>query len=488
MVPFAKTGGLADVCGALPKALKNIGHDVRVIMPKYGSIYNEKYNLKLIKSDLKIQIGSQIVIAQIYEAKISNPEIIVYFVGNDKYFDRKEFYQENGKDYPDNAERFVFFSKAALAFIKSIGWEPHVIQGNDWQSALAIAYIKTIYKKDPFFAPIACVYSIHNMGYLGLFPKEKMPLTGLGWEYFKIDGLEFYDQVSFAKAGIVFADAISTVSETYAKEIQTEEYGHGLDGLMKKRSNDIFGIMNGIDYDFWNPETDPQISFNYNPKDLKGKANDKLSLQKKHGLENNKDVPLIGMISRITAQKGFDILLGAIEKIMSSGAQFIILGAGDPEIQNKLLSFEKKYKGRISVNLGFDAALAEMIYAGSDIFLMPSKYEPCGLGQLVSFKYGTVPIVRATGGLSDSVKNYNVTNEQGDGFVFKDYNTQALAEAVERAVLVFKNKNKWDKLIKKVMKYNFSWDIAAEKYIKLYKAAIQKLVLDMKAKKAQKGR
>lgn len=464
MVPFAKTGGLADVIGALPKALKKLGHDVRVIIPKYSAVDENKYNLKLIKSN-----------PDVYEAKIFDPEITVYFIDNKKYFDRKELYQENGRDYLDNAERFIFFSKAVLSFIKSLGWEPHILHANDWQSALQVAYIKTILYDDPFFSPIACVYSVHNMGYLGLFPKEKMPLTGLGWEYFGIDGLEFFGKIAFAKAGFIFADVISTVSETYAKEIQTKEFGHGLEGLAGKRSQDIFGIMNGVDYDIWNPEEDPHIQYNYDLNDLKGKALNKQALQKAHDLDKKKDIPIIGMVSRITVQKGFDILLESFEKIMELGCQFILLGAGEPLMEEEFRLLQKKYKGQVSINLGFDAALAQMIYAGSDMFLMPSRYEPCGLGQLISFKYGTVPIVRETGGLKDSVKDYFLNTGQGDGFVFRDYSGEALLQAVDRAVQAYKQKDKWLKLVKKVMKYDFSWDSAAVKYVKLYKEAIGRL-------------
>ncbi len=474
MVPFSKTGGLADVVGALPKVLKELGHDTRVIIPKYKSDGKLGITAKLILSGVEVQIGPERKKANIYEAKIPG-DAIVYLVESE-LFERDGLYQENGRDYPDNAERFIFFSKTVLALIKAIGWEPHVIHANDWQTALIPAYIKTSLSKDMFYNTIATVYTIHNMGYLGVFPADKMPLTGLGWEYFTPDTMEFWGNMCFSKAGIVYADVINTVSETYAGEIQTEEFGHGLDGLVRSRSKDVYGILNGIDYEVWDPKKDPCLKKHYSASDLRGKSANRTMLRKSCGLSQKKDTPIIGMVSRMTDQKGFDILSGCFEEIMASGAQFVLLGTGDPKYHELFRDFAKKYSGQVSVNIGFDSAAAPLIYAGSDMFLMPSKYEPCGLGQLISFKYGTIPVVRATGGLADTVLDLDADPGKGSGFIFKEYTSQALYGAVKRAAAKYASDKKgWSLTVKKVMEYDYSWSISAKKYVALYKKAIENL-------------
>ncbi len=474
MVPFSKTGGLADVAGALPKALKELGHDTRVIIPKYKSDGKLGITAKLLLSGLEVQMGPEKRKANIYETKIQG-DVIVYLVENE-FFEREGLYQEGGRDYPDNAERFIFFCKAALSLIKAIGWEPHVIHANDWQTALIPAYLKTMLSKDMFYNTIAAVYTIHNMGYMGIFPAEKMPVTGLGWEYFTPDTMEFWGNICFSKAGIVYSDVINTVSETYASEIQTEEFGHGLDGLVRSRVADVYGILNGVDYEVWDPKTDKNLKKHYSSSDLRGKAANKTMLRKSCGLSQKKDAPIIGMVSRLTDQKGFDILSGCFDEIMLSGAQFVILGTGDPKYHDLFTSYAKKYPGQISVNLGFDSAAAPLIYAGSDMFLMPSKYEPCGLGQLISFKYGTIPVVRATGGLADTVFDIDADPQKGNGFVFNDYTSAALLGVVKRAMLKYSSDKKaWSSTVKRVMEYDYSWQTSAKKYVALYKKAIENL-------------
>lgn len=476
MIPFSKTGGLADVAGALPKSLYDLGHDVRAIVPKYKMTDNGGFPLKLVSGDIEISIGQKIYRAEIFETKIPKTDVTVYLVGNEELFGRDGLYQENGKDYPDNAERFIFFCKAALEFLKKIGWEPHVIHCNDWQTALIPIYLKTVLSKDLFYNSIATVYTIHNMGYLGLFPAEKMPLTGLGWGYYTPDKLEFWGNVCFAKAGLIYSDIINTVSETYSHEIQTEEFGHGLDGLLRSRVQDVCGVVNGIDYDIWDPKTDPNLAAKYSVSDMKGKASDKNRLRKVMRLPQKRDTAVIGMVSRMTDQKGFDILSQAFPDIMKLPVQFVLLGAGDPKYQDAFSSFTKQYKGKVAINIGFDSAVAPVIYAGADIFLVPSLYEPCGLSQLISYKYGTIPAVRATGGLADTVRNYDPSTEDGDGFVFSEYTPASLYHCIERAVNVYKkDKKKWQALVKKVMKYDYSWDVSAKKYVAIYKKAIDKL-------------
>jgi len=476
MVPFCKTGGLADVAGSLPKAVKALGHDVRAIIPKYKMVDDGHFRLKTLFETIPVRVGNMVEYASIHETKLPGSGVTVYLIGSEKFFDREGLYQENGRDYPDNAQRFVFFCKAVLAALKKLGWEPHVIHLNDWQTALIGAYIKTEGKEDPFFRTVATVYSVHNMGYLGLFKADTMPLTGLSWQYYTPDTLEFWNNVSYAKAGFVFADVINTVSPTYAREIQTPEFGCGLEGLVKKRGSDVYGILNGIDNELWDPERDTKIAKMYSSSNLRGKAVNKAALRKANDLENSKDAPIIGIISRLADQKGLDILSQALPAIMGMGFQFVALGAGDPSYQELFRSFSERYKGKFAANIGFNSALAQLIYAGSDFFIMPSRYEPCGLGQLISFKYGTIPLVRKTGGLADTVFDYDLKSEKGDGFVFEEYSSKALEDAAIRAFAAYKDRKKWGRLVKKVMGYDFSWDISAKKYIALYKKAIEKVL------------
>ncbi len=470
VVPFAKTGGLADVAGALPKALERLGHDVRVIMPKYKMINESKYNLRKIIWDIRVAVGNSHETAEIFEAKIPNSKVTVYFIGNEKYFGRDGLYQDKGVDYPDNLERFSFFCNAAAEFINNFSWKPEIVHCNDWQTALLIPLIKIKYK----WQGVATVYSIHNMGYLGLFPKDKLSLTGFGWEMFTMDKLEFWDQVALTKAGFAFADVINTVSETYSKEIQTPEFGYGLDGLLRSRKNNVFGIINGLDYDLWNPEKDPYIAKKYGIKSIPLKAENKKALQKENKLPVKSLIPVIGIISRLADQKGFDIFSQALDDIMHLNCQIVILGTGEPKYHDMLKAMKKKYPKHLGLNLGFDAALAQLIYAGSDMFLMPSHYEPCGLGQLISFKYGTISIVRKTGGLADTVHDFDPKTGRGDGFVFEAYTPDALLYAIECAIDIFKKKSVWKSLIEKIMCYDYSWESSARKYVDLYRKASEK--------------
>jgi len=478
VVPFAKTGGLADVAGALPKALTELGHEVVVVMPKYKMVDEHKFGLEKVFENLPVPVGSRTEYAEVFRGKIPQSNVAVYFIANDKYFNRAGLYQDKGLDYPDNCERFSFFCRAVMEFIPKTSFHPEIVHCNDWQTALIIAYVKKMYN----WSKVATVYSIHNMGYHGLFPKEQINLTGFGLEMFTPENLEFWGNIALTKAGFVFADLINTVSETYAQEIQTEEFGYGLAGLLKSRSQDVSGIVNGIDYALWDPERDPQIVKNYGIRSLNLKYENKKALQKQNGLPEKEDTPLIGMITRLADQKGFDILAGAMEQIMHLKCQIVILGTGEPKYHELLQVEKKKYPKHIGVNLGFDAALAQLIYAGSDMFLMPSHYEPCGLGQLISYKYGTIPIVRKTGGLADTVHEFQEKSGRGDGFVFKDYTSAALLQAVKRAIETYKNKKVWRSLMEKVMHYDYSWTNSARKYVELYKRALSKVGVEVELK------
>ena len=448
VVPFAKTGGLADVAGSLPLYLKKLKADIRVCMPKYKCV-----NVKGRKAKMA---GS----------------IPVYFIQNDKYFNRPFLYGTEKGDYPDNLERFSFFSKAVLELLKKEDFKPDVIHCNDWQTALIPVYLKTIYKDDTFYKDIKTVLTIHNMAYQGTFAKEQYPAIGIGWEHFHMEGLEFYGIVNLMKGGLVFSDYITTVSPTYSKEIQTSEFGCKLEGVLAKRKDALAGILNGIDYDEWNPGQDKELFRRYSHSLAADKVYNKVGLQKECGLPVQPDIPLLGVVGRLAHQKGFDILAEKINEICSMNLQFVLLGTGD-EVYHKLMhDIAKKYPKKTSINIKFDAILAKRIYAGSDMFLMPSRYEPCGLGQLISLRYGTIPIVRKTGGLADTITEFNIQTQEGNGFIFEEYSAEELLNAIKRALDVYKDRKLWLNLVKKAMEYDFSWDSSAKEYIKLYKKVV----------------
>ncbi|MBI5050426.1 MAG: glycogen synthase, partial [Nitrospirae bacterium] len=372
---------------------------------------------------------------------------------------------------PDNASRFTFYSRGVLEALKVLGIKVDVIHCNDWQTGLIPVYIKTIYRNE--FPKTATLITVHNLGYQGLFPPSEMPVTGLGWELFNMEELEFYGNINFLKGGIVFADIITTVSANYAREILTPEYGFSLDGVLKKRSSALYGVINGIDYNEWNPQKDSFIPANYSLDNLSGKAACKKSLQKACGF-SQKNVPLIGMVSRLSAQKGLDLVADVMEGVVGEDAQVVILGKGDEPFHRIFSGFNEKYKGQVSVTIGFNNDLAHQIYAGSDIFLMPSKYEPCGLGQLIAMRYGTIPVGRKTGGIADTVEQYNPSKGTGTGFLFDGYSSEGLLNAVKTANELFKNKKHWSKIKKNAMSADFSWRQSAKKYLSLYKKASEK--------------
>jgi starch synthase len=448
VVPFAKTGGLADVAGALPLALEERGVEARVIMPKYACVK--------VKED---------------SAKIGR-NVKVYFVSNDAYFARPELYGDKFGDYKDSLDRFAFFSREVLETCKRDNFKPDIIHCNDWQTALVSVYLNTIYKYDPFFAGTKCVFTIHNIAYQGLFPKEEFPKIGLDWSLFTIQYFEFYDKVNLMKAGLVYADLINTVSPTYAREIQTKEFGCGLEGVIKARSASLVGILNGIDYGVWNPATDTKIFKKYSTQNLNDKYVNKEKLQEEVGLKVARNVPLFGLISRLADQKGLDIIEAIINKFLKMDLQFILLGTGDRKYHILFEKVKRRYPKNASIHLKFDAVLAQKIYAGVDIFLMPSRFEPCGLGQIISFKYGTIPIVRETGGLKDTVDEFDPSTLEGSGFTFEGYAPEGLLAAIKKALNVYAKKEIWQGLVRKVMEYDYSWQRSAEEYIDFYERAL----------------
>jgi len=449
VVPYAKTGGLADVAGALPQALEKEGEDVIIIMPKYKGIENK---FKLSKA------SDNVVYAPL------GKKIKVYFIENDAYFNRDSLYGTKTGDYKDNLDRFSYYSRKALRLLKEIKFKADIIHVHDWQASLIPVYLKTLFPEDSFYTDMRTLLTIHNMGYQGIFPEVEFPRLGLDWDLFSVEGLEFFGRVNILKGGMIFSDIINTVSPTYSKEIQTKQFGFGLEGVLNERKESLFGILNGLDYSIWSPETDKFIASTFSVKSPEGKLKDKEALQKICSLPINKDIPLIGMVSRLAEPKGFDIICEGIDEICRMKVQMVILGTGDKKYHEILTRIVRKYPKAVSLNLRFDDPLAHKIYAGSDIFLMPSNYEPCGLGQLIAFKYGSIPLVFKTGGLADTVNKEN-------GFVFDVYNKDVLIETIGQAASLFQNKKIWSSLVKNAMQLEFSWGRSAKKYLELYAKA-----------------
>ncbi|ACV62553.1 glycogen/starch synthase, ADP-glucose type [Desulfofarcimen acetoxidans DSM 771] len=475
VAPFAKTGGLADVAGSLPKALSLVGtdhniNDVRLVMPHYKQIEGSDYLM-----DFPVKFGDRVETAIIRTSSIEahykrqDKAIPVYMIDNHHYFYRDGMYM-----FDDDPIRFTFFCRSLLEMLPKLNWQPDIIHCNDWQSGPIPFFLKTKYRHDPFYNKTATVFTIHNLRYQGNYSKELLRYFGVGDEYFTPDLLEFYGNLSFLKTGVLYADLVSTVSKTYAREIQRPELGEHMDGLLRKRSNDLYGILNGINIHEFDPKTDPRIYRNYDAESLDKKRENKFLLQKEMGLPV-KDLPVLGLISRLVDQKGLDLFIPVIDDLMKEDVQLIMLGLGDPYYHDLFERIQEKYPQKVAVHIAFNPVLAQRIYAGSDMFLMPSHYEPCGLGQLISFRYGTIPIVRATGGLADTVKDYHASPGTGNGFVFLEYEGNAFRQAVRRALKVYREEpHNWRKLVKNSMELDFSWARSAVEYIQLYQTALAK--------------
>ncbi len=473
-VPFAKTGGLADVAGALPAALKEQGLQCIVFMPFYKTIFGGRFDFNLVCSGLNVTMNEDE--EEFYDLlKAEYRGITFYFIKNDKFFDRKYVYGTPRGDYKDNPKRFCFFSKAIIYALEELGLSPDIIHLNDYHCALVSVFLHQIRQEGRpeagLFRQTSTVFTIHNLAYQGIFEPRMLDYCGLGPKYFTVEGLEFYRKINLIKGGIVFSDKITTVSPAYAKEILTPEYGEGLDGVLRARKGDLAGIVNGIDYQSWDPKSDKNLCENYNDADLKGKRSCKAELVKNcFSVKKNKP-PLIGMISRLSEQKGMELVAEAMESIVGLGFHIIILGTGDEKYHRLFKLLHEKYKGSFKLEIGYSDRLARFIYAGCDIFLMPSKYEPCGLGQLISLRYGTIPVVRDTGGLSDTIKDIKDRDdiaEGGTGFKFAGYSSLQMLEALKRARSFYEDKRLWKKIIKNGMKQDFSWKSSAISYKKLY--------------------
>lgn len=477
VTPFAKTGGLADVASALPKALAALGHEVRIAMPLYRCVDRERFQLRPTDVRCPVKAGPTSHEVRVWEGTLPNSPVATYFFECAPLFDREELYQEQGSDYPDNLERFSVLSQAALRVLPALRWQPDVMHCHDWQAALACVHLSIgPAASEPWLAPAATVLTIHNLAYQGLFPKDQWPLTGLPEAAFTVDGLEFYDQVNCLKGGLVFAGSLTTVSPTYAKEIQTTAFGCGLEGVLRARAEDLTGIVNGIDPQEWDPRRDPHLPAPYGPAALAGKAVCKLELQRRCRLPEHHGL-LLGMIQRLTEQKGLDLLLEGVQRLLALPLQLVILGTGDPAYQAQLRDLSKQFPDRLAVALTFDDALAHQIEAGADAFLMPSRFEPCGLNQLYSMRYGTVPIVRRVGGLIDTVTDLTAAssaNQTATGFVFEEYTAGAMVGAVRRAVAAFRDHELWQRLMATGMRQDFSWSRSAREYVAVYERAIAK--------------
>ena len=475
-VPFAKVGGLADVIGALPLALEKLGATVTVVIPRYGVIDLEKFAFQpyAIPGHGRVPVGFESIPYDVLRGKIPNSSVDVFLLGNDRFFDRPGIYLDlaTGRDYPDQADRWIFFQRAVLDFFLSASPAPDILHCHDHQTGLIPAYLRKVYRTDYSYAQTRSIFTIHNMGYQGVFPRDVMTRTGFGdAEFYPTGPFEFYGKVNFMKAGITYSDLITTVSPTYAREIQeSAEFGYGLEGLLRQRSGNLIGILNGIDDELWNPATDRLIPAPYSPSNLSGKLDNKRALLKKFGLDSsNLELPVLAMITRIDVQKGFDLVISILDYLLSKDLYFVLLGSGNKETEGYLRTVIQRHPGQGGIRFEFDNGSAHLVEAGADILLMPSKYEPCGLNQMYSLRYGTVPIVRRTGGLADTVQEYNPSTNDGTGFVFADYDVEQFKAAVDRALSLWPNKETWRCLMLNGMRQNLSWEKSATKYMDSYK-------------------
>ncbi len=467
IVPFAKVGGLADVVGALPKALKELGHDVRLVMPRYRQVDPERFQLQTVLESVAVSMGSFQVQVSVRQGMIGD-HIPVYMIDAPRYFDRENIY-----GYTDDGERFILFCRAALETALAFNWSPDVVHCNDWHTGIVPNWMHTIYHDTPFFANTATVYTIHNLAYQGIFGYRILEVAGVAANGFLYPQIaELAHVVDIMGRGILFADAITTVSERYAQEILTPVFGEKLDHMLRARRDRLFGILNGVDYQEIDPTTDHYIHTRFDGYTLEKRAENKIALQEQAHLPVRIDTPLLGMVSRITDQKGFDLIAQIIQPLLSQGVQFIILGIGDQHYHELLQSLAARYPEQVAIFLTFNAELAQRIYAGCDMFLMPSRFEPCGTSQMNAMRYGCVPIVRRVGGLADTVQEYDPTTSQGTGFVFNNYDPWELFAAIMRALEVYRFKEVWRTIQLRGMAADHSWQSSAQRYVEVYRNAL----------------
>jgi starch synthase len=476
VTPFARTGGLGDMTGALAQVLTDLGHDVRLVMPLYQTVRDGGLPLTEVVRDLSVPIVTGRRTARVWQGSFPGREglrdVPVYFIEQDDYFARPGLYGDATGDYPDNAQRFIFFCRAALALAERLAWFPHVFHCHDWHTALVPAFLRFLPGLDARVSVAATLFTIHNLAYQGWFPAWVFGITGLPLSLFQVAGVEFFGLMNFMKAGLYYADELSTVSPTYAEEICTPEFGFGLDGILRERREVLTGTLNGVDYKGWNPETDPALPAHYSVTDLSGKAVCKRALLRTYEMPEDLETPLVSLISRFVEQKGVDVVADAIDPLLTLGLRLVVLGSGDARYERRFTDLGRRYPHQVGVRLGFNDTLAHQIQGGSDCLLMPSRYEPCGLTQLYSLRYGTIPIVRATGGLRDTVIPFDPASGQGTGFVFQEPRAEALVGAVRAAQRVFADRQMWQRLVGNTMTQDFSWERSAARYVDLYRRAM----------------
>jgi starch synthase len=470
--PFAKTGGLGEVLAALPEELVDLGVEVDVLLPKYRGINPEAYQIEKTGQTITLTLNAKVVSARIWQFR-KKKGLRYLFLECDQYFDRENLYGTTEGDYEDNAERFVFLTRAAIEMGLGAGIRYDVYQSHDWQASLAPVYLRTLYAGERLLEAGASIITIHNLGYQGIFWHLDMPLVGVGWEFFTPKYMEFHGKLNFLKSGIVFAEEVNTVSPGYCREILTPAFGFGLEGVLQEKGSHLTGIINGVDYKVWNPGTDPRIAARFSVSDLSGKSACKTDLQESAQLPVRPNVPLIGMVSRLSSQKGIDIVEGALTSLLERELQFVLLGAGDSRYHEKFEKIAKEEPDKTGIFLTYDDELAHKIFAGADMLLVPSRYEPCGLNQLYGLKYGAVPIVRSTGGLADTVEEYDPELDSGTGFKFVEQDPPALERTILKATDLYLNKpEEWRRLMIRGMSQDFSWKRSAKEYIRLYEKAI----------------
>lgn len=466
-VPFIKTGGLADVIGSLPKELRKLDIDARVILPKYGDIPEHFKESMVLQERIKVPLGWRNQYCDI--EKIEYQGVTVYFIDNEYYFKRPGLY-----GFEDEAERYAFFCRAVLEALPHLDFTPQILHCHDWQSGMVSVFLKSHYAHNPFYQGMRTVFTIHNLKYQGVFPEVILgDLLDLGYEHFTMESLEFYGGVSFIKGGLVYSDKITTVSKSYTVEIQYPFFGEKLDGLLRKRKDDFYGILNGIDYDIFNPASDPHVFMKYNLNTFEKKLKNKTELQKKLGLPVREDVPLIAIISRLVSQKGLDLVECVLKEILDMDIQLVVLGTGEEKYENLFKDAAINYPDKVSTHITFNQILANQIYAGSDLFLMPSFFEPCGLGQMISLRYGSLPIVREIGGLRDTVQSFNEVTYEGNGFSFSNYNAHDMLYTIGRAVQFYQDQELWAKIVSNAMTSDNSWNNSAMEYEALYQGLLE---------------
>ena len=468
--PYSKTGGLADMVGALAKTLAQAGHRIGVLTPLYAGIRERWPGLKQLDLGLDLPLGAKKVRGSIWSLEAA-PGLTIYFLDQPGYYGRRELYVENGVDYPDNAERFIFFAKVAARMALELVWQPEVLHLHDWQAGLAALLLQHERKLAGQGSTPGLCFTIHNLAYQGLFPANQYDLTNLPRDYYSPRGVEFYGKLGCLKAGLVYSDVITTVSPRYAREITTEGMGCGLDGLLRQRNSTLVGILNGVDYEEWNTRNDRFLKYHYGANDLKGKAANKLELQKEFGLPVNASIPLFGSVGRLAEQKGVDIMLGALEEMQSTGMQLALIGSGSPAFERAYQDLARRFPAQFAVKVGFDEGISHRIEAGADFFLMPSRFEPCGLNQMYGLRYGTIPIVRMTGGLDDTVIDIREDVDKANGIKFGEYSAAALAKGIRKALALYAEPEALHRFRLNAMAADFSWDRTVASYLEVYRKA-----------------